>query len=233
MKVIANGGAITKNVTCNTMDALILGLNTSYIDGFKYKLYLTKDQEIITLGDDIVDNYVSDIDKICELTLKEYNHFNIGTDVKSQKILSLKEILKVFKKHPDKLLVLQLANICDKALLVDVVLELLKDYDIPNLYLESESKEVIEYLKSSGNSNYKVGAAVTSKSLSNFNLNVDFYDIYTSVLKIVNIRNKIRLGKIIMINQVNRKETFNLIYNEYKAVFDYIYIITSMIANIN
>ena len=41
MKVIANGGASTKNVANNTLDAIYLGLNATYIDGFKFKLYLT------------------------------------------------------------------------------------------------------------------------------------------------------------------------------------------------
>ena len=36
-----------------------------------------------------------------------------------------------------------------------------------------------------------------------------------------------------MIDQVNRMEVFDLIYNEYKDVFNFIYIITSEISNIN
>ena len=36
MKVIANGGASTKNVANNTLDAIYLGLNAPYIDGFKF-----------------------------------------------------------------------------------------------------------------------------------------------------------------------------------------------------
>ena len=36
-----------------------------------------------------------------------------------------------------------------------------------------------------------------------------------------------------MIDQVNRMEVFNLIYAEYQDIFNYIYIITSDIANIN
>ena len=55
MKVIANGGASTKNVANNTLDAIYLGFKAPYIDGFKFKLYLTKDKEIITLSDEIKD----------------------------------------------------------------------------------------------------------------------------------------------------------------------------------
>lgn len=34
MKIIADGGAITKNVGTNTRDSLILALNTTYIPSF-------------------------------------------------------------------------------------------------------------------------------------------------------------------------------------------------------
>ena len=101
-----------------------------------------------------------------------------------------------------------------------------------NIYLESENKEIVAYLKTTDNS-YPIGIRVTEESRNNWYIDVDFYDINTTLLDDFNIRDKVRENKLIMIDQVNRMEVFNLIYNEYNDIFNYIYIITSEISNIN
>ena len=73
-----------KNVASNTIDAIYLGLNAPYIDGFKFKLYLTKDNEIITLSDDIVNLFTKGINEIDDYTLKDFLFFNVGSRVQKQ-----------------------------------------------------------------------------------------------------------------------------------------------------
>ena len=101
-----------------------------------------------------------------------------------------------------------------------------------NIYLESENVEIVEYLKSTDNS-YPIGIRVTEESTDNWYIDVDFYDINTTLLDDFNIRDKVKENKLIMIDEVNRMEVFDLIYAEYQDIFNFIYIITNQIANIN
>ena len=233
MKVIANGGASTKNVANNTLDAIYLGLNAPYIDGFKFKLYLTKDKEIITLSDDIVELYTKGLNEIDDYTLKDFLLFNVGSKVQKQQIVTLRQILYIFQ-NTNKYLILELADQKENnALFTDLVLNMIRSYSNSiNIYLESENKEIVEYLKSTDNS-YPIGIRVTEESTDNWYIDVDFYDINTTLLDDFNIRDKVKENKLIMIDQVNRMEVFDLIYAEYQDIFNYIYIITSQIANIN
>lgn len=233
MKVIANGGASTKNVANNTLDAIYLGLNAPYIDGFKFKLYLTKDKEIITLSDDIVELYTKGLNEIDDYTLKDFLLFNVGSKVQKQQIVTLKQILYVFQ-NTNKYLILELADQKENnALFTDLVLNMIRGYSNSiNIYLESENVEIVEYLKSTDNY-YPIGIRVTENSKDNWYIDVDFYDINTTLLDDFNIRDKVKENKLIMIDEVNRMEVFDLIYAEYQDIFNFIYIITNQIANIN
>ena len=233
MKVIANGGASTKNVANNTLDAIYLGLNAPYIDGFKFKLYLTKDKEIITLSDDIVELYTKGLNEIDDYTLKDFLLFNVGSKVQKQQIVTLRQILYIFQ-NTNKYLILELADQKENnALFTDLVLNMIRSYSNSiNIYLESENKEIVEYLKSTDNS-YPIGIRVTENSKDNWYIDVDFYDINTTLLDDFNIRDKVKENKLIMIDEVNRMEVFDLIYAEYQDIFNFIYIITNQIANIN
>lgn len=233
MKVIANGGASTKNVANNTLDAIYLGLNAPYIDGFKFKLYLTKDKEIITLSDDIVELYTKGLNEIDDYTLKDFLLFNVGSKVQKQQIVTLRQILYIFQ-NTNKYLILELADQKENnALFTDLVLNMVRSYSNSiNIYLESENVEIVEYLKSTDNS-YPIGIRVTEESTDNWYIDVDFYDINTTLLDDFNIRDKVKENKLIMIDEVNRIEVFDLIYAEYQDIFNYIYIITNQIANIN
>ena len=233
MKVIANGGASTKNVANNTLDAIYLGLNAPYIDGFKFKLYLTKDKEIITLSDDIVELYTKGLNEIDDYTLKDFLLFNVGSKVQKQQIVTLRQILYIFQ-NTNKYLILELADQKENnALFTDLVLNMIRSYSNSiNIYLESENVEIVEYLKSTDNS-YHIGIRITENSRDNWYVDVDFYDINTTLLDDFNIRDKVAENKLIMIDQVNRMEVFDLIYAEYQDIFNYIYIITNQIANIN
>lgn len=233
MKVIANGGASTKNVANNTLDAIYLGLNAPYIDGFKFKLYLTKDKEIITLSDDIVELYTKGLNEIDDYTLKDFLLFNVGSKVQKQQIVTLRQILYIFQ-NTNKYLILELADQKENnALFTDLVLNMVRSYSNSiNIYLESENVEIVEYLKSTDNS-YPIGIRVTEESTDNWYIDVDFYDINTTLLDDFNIRDKVKENKLIMIDEVNRMEVFDLIYAEYQDIFNFIYIITNQIANIN
>ena len=233
MKVIANGGASTKNVASNTIDAIYLGFKAPYIDGFKFKLYLTKDKEIITLSDDIVELYTKGLNEIDDYTLKDFLLFNVGSKVQKQQIVTLRQILYIFQ-NTNKYLILELADQKENnALFTDLVLNMVRSYSNSiNIYLESENVEIVEYLKSTDNS-YPIGIRVTEESTDNWYIDVDFYDINTTLLDDFNIRDKVKENKLIMIDEVNRMEVFDLIYAEYQDIFNYIYIITNQIANIN
>ncbi len=232
MKLIADGGAITKNVTPNSRDAIILALNTPYVDGFKLKLYLTKDNRIVTVSEEDYRFFEEQLGGIKNATLTELQGYNLGTHIHRQNILTLQEILNIFRKYK-KDLVLQLSNQQqNNALFVDLILVELHAYKDLDIYLESEEEEIISYLQSDSPF-FKVGAVVCESSLSNFNLNVDFYDICIVLLGQLNIREKVNQGKFIMINQINRRDTFDMVYEEYQDIFNFIFIITNFISILN
>jgi len=229
MKLIADGGAITKNATPNTRDAIILALNTPCVDGFKLKLYLTKDHKIVSVSDDVYEYFKNQIGGIENNTLHQLQGYNLGTNIHRQSILTLREILNIFRKY-HKDLVLQLCNENENnALLIDLLLVELRPYKDLNIYLESESKEIISYLQSDDVC-FQIGAVVQPNSLENFELSVDFFDVNITLLNKLDIRKKVAEGKLIMINQINNQNVFDYIYEEYQDIFDSIYIITNYIS---
>ena len=228
MKLIADGGAITKNVTANSKDAIILGLNTPYVDGFKLQLYLTKDNYIVSLSKE-AHQKMDEMLNVSQKTLKEILHYNIGTKIQKQQIITLPQILTIFKNY-NKDLVLELTDQQNKnALFVDLVLTYIRPYASLSIYLESKNKEIISYLKAS-KTNQSIGAIVTNNSKSNWNEEVDFYDIEIPLLAQFDIREKVRQNKLIMIDQINKQETFDLVYQEYQDIFQSIFIITAFIS---
>ncbi len=232
MKIIVDGGATTKNVGANTRDAIILGLNTNYVDGFKIKVYLTLDNELVTLSDDIYDLFTQKIARIQDKTLQEILAYNIGNKVKKQQVLSLKEVLTIFGNY-NKELILELVNHQNKnALYTDMVLVTIQSYSNINIKLETANSEIFSYLRSSTNA-YQLGLIVNEDNLNNWYQEADFYDIFLPLISIFDIRDKTNEGKIVMLDQVNNREVFDQIYNEYRNIWKYIYIITSQLSNIN
>lgn len=232
MKIIANGGAITKNTGANTRDAIILGLNTRYIDGFKFKLYLTKDGEVITLSDEVYHFFTEFIGNVDDMELRKLLAYNVGNKIQRQQIVTLKEILTIFGRY-NKELILDLTNQGNKnALFTDLVLTEIRGHSNLDIKLETENDEIYNYLESS-TSLYPLGRVVREDNLINWEKPADFYDIATNLLGRLNIREKIEMGHIIMIDEVNRQDVFDLIYQEYQDLFNSIYIITSKISNIN
>ncbi len=232
MKLIADGGAITKNATANTRDSIILGLNKPYIDGFRLNIYITKDNELVTTSEEIADYFEKNNKRIKDLPLRKLIGYNVGTKIHHQRIMTLKEVLEIFKSY-NKDLILNLQDQGkDNALFIDLVLVTIRPYAKLNIYLESENKEIISYLQSS-HSCHPIGAVVNENNIENWQMQVDFYDIIVTLLTKVDIRQKINNNKLIMIHEINRQEVFDLIYNEYKDIFNSIFIITSYIAAIN
>ena len=232
MKIIADGGAITKNVGGSTRDSMILALNTSYIDGVKLKLYLTKDNQIVSLGDDVVAFFVEFVNKIEDIELKKLLTYNIGTKVQRQRVITLAEALQVFQNY-NKELILELVDQGPKnSLFVDLVMVAIRPYQNYQIKLETENEELFRYLESE-QSNFPVGIVIRENSKRNWYLDAPFYDIALPLLSEFNIREKTDLGKIVMLDQINRMDVFDLVYREFQDVFSYIYIITSSISSIN
>ena len=233
MKIIADGGATTKNTGANTRDAIILGLNTPYINGFKFKLYLTRDNEIVSLSDPAYLFFEHFENGISNLTLKEALTYNVGTKVQPQQIITLKEILTIFQNYPNKDLILELTNHKQKnGLFTDLILVELRKYPYLNIYLETEFEEIFSYLKSS-TTKYPLGYVVRENSVENFDKEADFYDIALVLLEQLDIRSKALDGYLIMLDQINVRSVFDLVYQEYQDIFDNLFIITSKISNIN
>lgn len=232
MKIIADGGAITKNVGTNTRDSLILALNTTYIDGVKLKLYLTKDNRIVSLGDDVVAFFTQFVNKIEDIELKKLLTYNVGTKVQKQRIITLQEVLEIFQNYK-KELILELMDQGEKnALFVDLVMVAIRPYQDDQIKLKSENEELFRYLEAE-QSNFQVGIVLRESSQRNWYLDASFYDIALPLLSEFNIREKTNQGKIVMLDQINRMEVFDLVYQEFQDIFESLYIITSSVSSIN
>ena len=57
--------------------------------------------------------------------------------------------------------------------------------------------------------------------------------LWLPLLSEFNIREKTNQGKIVMLDQINRMEVFDLVYQEFQDIFESLYIITSSVSSIN
>ena len=97
MKFITNGGLCSKNVPSNSKDAIVLALNTNYIDGIAIDIHLTQDNHVVLCQKATIDNISNSKGAIKDLNLDKLKHINFGNKVKRQDISTLQEILPLFK----------------------------------------------------------------------------------------------------------------------------------------
>lgn len=97
MKIITEGGISSKNSPIYTIDSFKLANKNNKVDGIKIDIYLTKDNKIILLNEEVIKKTGIDVQFICEHTFSYLENLNIGTKVKRNKIISIDELLKTYK----------------------------------------------------------------------------------------------------------------------------------------
>ena len=157
MKLISDGGMVCCN-THDTIDAIMLTKNLSYVDGVKLDVRLTKDDYLVlSKYDDLSIDTLSN-KKVSECCYNYLRKVKFPTHIFKYYIPTLEEILNHY--NHEKIIVLELYPYN-----IDTLLEKLKSllllYDY-SYYFISDSNEVLEKLKQ--NDFHKIGIIVNQES---------------------------------------------------------------------
>lgn len=207
MKLIIKDGVCSKNSPKNTMDSINLALKTECIEGISITARLTADGTIIVYSDNTI--MCNNINKIPYNELLKYN---IGTKIRKNRILTLEEVLKTCINSSKKIII-ELVNCDNNLLLVESLVELTNKYPNANIYLKTDVKEIIIYLKEIAN-NCKIGAIINNYDNYFWMLDLDFYVINCSKINSNFISKKVN-NKIMMFEKINVKDYFKYSRNNY------------------
>ena len=224
----------TKNTPNDSRDSFLLAINTDYVDGIEANLNLTKDGNVIVYNDNSIMGHPKH--KISDLTLADISKYNLGTKVKKHNIITLEELLELFKVTT-KLLVLNLENHGENnAAFVNKTIEIINRYPNDNIYIKSPCKEIILSIKDKIDKAY-TGAVIRNEGKYFWGLDLDFYSISVQDASLLacdsNIKKQINQNHPIMIGDISS-------YREYNKIKDYLgdnvmnnsYIITSNVVNL-
>lgn len=207
MKLIIKDGVSSKNSPKNTMDSINLALKTKCIEGISITVRLTQDGTIIVYSDSII--MCNNINKI---PYKELLKYNVGTKIRKNRILTLEEVLENCLRLSKKI-VIKLVNCDNNLLLVESLIELVNRYSTENIYLKTDVKEIIIYLKELANP-CKIGAIINNYDNYFWDLDLDFYEINCSKVNMSLISKKFS-NKTIMFEKIDIKDYFKHARNNF------------------
>lgn len=171
MNLILKNGICSKNSPINTIDSMMLTLKRKDISGVNITVQMTSDGILVVYTNNRIFNH-----EINEITYKELIRFNIGTRIRKNRVLTLKEVLELFNGSFKKI-VISLPDYKDKnQKLVEALLDVTNNYPNIDIYIKSFIKEDILYLRDIVN-NCRLGAIVNDNDSYFWNLNLDFYSI--------------------------------------------------------
>lgn len=234
MKILVRSGTNTKNTPSDSRDSFLLAINTDYVDGIEVNLNLTKDGNIVVYNNDSIMGHPKH--KILDLTLDDINKYNLGTKVKKHSIVTLEELLELFKTTP-KLLVLNLENHgINNEVFISKIVNIVNNYPNDNIYVKSPCKEIILNLKDKINKAH-TGAVIRNNEEYFWGLDLDFYSISvqdTSLLECDNnIKKQVSQNHLIMLGDISNSTDYNKIRNYLgDNIMDNSYIITSNVVNL-
>lgn len=229
MKILARSGTNTKNTPGDSKDSFLLAINTDYVDGIEVNLNLTKDGNIIVYNDNSIMGHPKH--KIIDLTLADINKYNLGTKVKKHTIITLEELLELFK-NTTKLLVLNLENHGDNNdVFINKVVQIINNYPYDNVYVKSPCKEIILNIKDKINRAH-TGAVIRNDEEYFWRLDLDFYSISVQDASLLacdsNIKKQVNQNHSIMLGDISDPNEYNKIKNYLgDNIMNNSYIITS------
>jgi len=217
MKIITEGGISSKNSPIYTIDSFKLANKNNKVDGIKIDIYLTKDNKIILLNEEVMKKTGIDVQFICEHTFSYLENLNIGTKVKRNKIISIDELLKTYKH---KYIVV---NIKENQYRNDILVKTLFKYVNNNTNIEwflmSNSSKIVNLLYSQ-ETNAKIG-----KIVNNYKDTTYSFDFYSTNIENINLFPD-KKDSIIVINDVNTQNDLIQLF-KYKNNFNNLFAITN------
>ncbi len=231
MKFITNGGLCSKNVPSNSKDAIVLALNTNYIDGIAIDIHLTQDNHVVLCQKATIDNISNSKGAIKDLNLDKLKHINFGNKVKRQDISTLQEILPLFK-NSTKILVINLNeqdNTQKNKILANETINIIANFPNVNIYLKSFDLNTVIYLNNL-KTKAKIGIALTQDEFNLEQYKLDFYSICSKNVSLYFVEQALSHNRLIMLENVNTIDDLKTIQNKVKELTEEIFIITDNIA---
>lgn len=159
MYIIANGGIYKDNYT-NTMEAILLTKNASFIDGVLIDVRLTLDNKLVTCKyDDLSKNTLSK-GMVSKTNYHDLKKIRLPNKIFKYYIPLLEDVLNKYKSK--KMIILNLHDALGKNdILVHETIKLVEKYPNYNFFLETSSNDILERLINK-DSHYKIGVKFTS-----------------------------------------------------------------------
>lgn len=197
MYIIANGGMKFHDIE-NTIDAIMLTKNASYVDGVLIDIRLTLDNEIVVFKDDDLSKNTLSKGFVSKTNYYDLKKVKLPSKIHKYYISTLDEVLRKYQSN--KFIILNLHDSLNKnELLVDKTIGLLNNYPNYNFYLETSSIDILGYLIEKANG-YKIGPRVMEYPISCTN-NISFCDISGN-----NINENVNSYREVLVRNINCME---------------------------
>lgn len=232
MYLIADGGIATKNTLINTKGAVALSINNSYISGISLNVAYTKDEVLIIADRDSLMFTTKGSGYIEKNTYNDLLHFNIGTKVLNAKVITLKEVLDIYKNSNKKLILNLDYQGSRTEKYTKQILNLISNYSNIDIYLKSFDDDIISILKDS-NTNAKIGIIINDNNIDEINNKYDFYVINSYLISKDNYIKKINSNYEVMTELINTAgELINFYYRYGEYILNNLYIISKNILSL-
>ncbi len=229
MHIIARRGVTTKNVPSNTLDAVILSQALSYIDGITLDVRLTMDNQLVVFERDSIESLSNGKGNISEMTLDELKHYNTGTKIHKQSIITLEEALSEIDLEMEHKILLHLCDHASKnEILVDELLKVLAKFPSLNILIASCELSMLLLLKEKKIS-YPLGRIFKFKEDYNYKMDLSFYVIPLYLINKDFIQTSLQNNKEIFIYPVNTQEEFDSLKELLGSDIENVYLITDRV----
>ncbi len=227
MRIIASGGVSSKNTLINTKGAVTLSLSTNSVAGIVINVSYTVDNVFVIVDNTTLTSVTGGLGYIKNATFEELLHYNIGTPILKDNVMTLNQVLEIYK-NTDKALILNLRNQGEKtSQYIDQLLNLINNYPNINLFLKSSDEEVLTLLKSSPHY-AEVGVIVSENNIDEWNNDYDFYVINTTSITREMIEEKLNNQKEVMTQIIQFEDQLVNAFNTLgSTILNEIYILTA------
>lgn len=186
-KIIAHRGKTNKKVKENTYLAIINALNDYNIDGVEFDIRLTLDNKIVLSHDSNIIRTSNGIGKIENMNLKNLQKYNFGSKNFYQTIPTLDKILNI---KTNKILLIEVKVNNNIKKFSKVLISLLKDYNLDNIYITSFNKKFLKTLKKT---NINIGPLIINNNIKNKRFNfyvLNYLTFKDKTIKKLKLKNK-------------------------------------------
>ncbi len=226
MNFIAHRGLQARNSCENTLEAILLGDKNPHIKGVEIDVRLTKDNQVVVIHDDIIDRVSDGTGYVKDMSLKRLRLYNYGTIIKPATINTLEEVLKKYSRN--SFLIIEIKDEgMRNSIISHEVLKIINKYSYLNIFIQSFSKEIIDYFKK--NSNFKIGALIKKSNMDLLKLDVDFYSINKELITKDLVIKLLNNNKMVMIWTIKKVEEINKLYLLLDNYINDVYLITEII----